>query len=103
MQSKVSVRFNGPVTVTCFEDLVKNPVTEVGTWLDFLKLDHRRLGCISSDPVGQFYRKKTIDYSHLFGPAEAKLIHKYIENVSQMLVKGGHTDCTKLFSYDKCC
>ena len=96
-------RFDGPVEVTCFEKVVKDTVTEVGTWLNFLKLDHRRLGCISADPVGQFYRKKTLDYSHLFGPREAEQIHKYISQVSKMLVKGGHTDCTKLFTYDKCC
>jgi hypothetical protein len=39
-------RFDGPVKITCFENLVKDTISEVGTWLDFLDLDHRRLGCI---------------------------------------------------------
>lgn len=95
--------FNGPVKVSCFENLVHETINEVGTWLDFLDLDHRRLGCISADPVGQFYRKKTKDYSHLFAAKEAKFIHNYIDKVSKMLKRGGHEDCTKYFKYDKCC
>ena len=101
MLIKILSRFHGPVKVTCFENLVKNTIPEVGTWLDFLKMDHRRLGCINADPVGEFYRKKTKDYSHLYHPAEAKLIHEYIEKVSKMLRDAGHTDCTKLFNYSK--
>lgn len=58
--------FQGPIQISCFDRLVHDPVEEVGHWLDFLDLDHRRLGCINHDPVGQFYRKKTHDYSHLF-------------------------------------
>ena len=60
--------FEGPIQVSCFDELVSDPVVEVGRWLNFLKLDHRRLGCINHDPVGQFYRKKTKDYSHLYRP-----------------------------------
>jgi len=89
--------------VACFENLVKDPIKEVGTWLDFLDFDHRRLGCIHADPVGQFYRKKNIDYSHLFPPEVAKSVFDIIEKVSKMLRKGGNVDCTQLFKYDKCC
>ena len=96
-------KFDGPVQVTCFENLVKETIPEVGKWLDFLNLDHRRLGCISADPVGEFYRKKTVDYSHQFHKRDANLIFKYIDKVSEMLKKKGHEDCTKYFKYDKCC
>ena len=76
---------------------------QVGEWLKFLELDNRRLGCIHYDPVGQFYRKKTLDYSHLFAPTEAKLVHSLIKQVQKMLKDGGHGDCTAHFKYDKCC
>lgn len=57
----------------------------------------------SRDPVGAFYRKKTIKYDNLFRKEEADLILRQIETVSKWLIQGGHTDCTKLFKYDKCC
>ena len=41
---------------------------EIGKWLDFLDMDHGRLNCVDVDPVGQFYRKKTKDYSHIYVP-----------------------------------
>ena len=50
--------FAGPVHISCFEGLHENLEDEVGRWLDFMDLDHRRLGCVNYDPVGQFYRKK---------------------------------------------
>ena len=68
--------FQGPIQISCFDRLVHDPVEEVGHWLDFLDLDHRRLGCINHDPVGQFYRKKTHDYSHLF-PAKGNFVRTY--------------------------
>jgi len=83
--------------------LVKDPVKEVGHWLDFLQLDHRRLGCINADLVGQFHRQKTMDYSHLFAPDGVKLVHIHIANISAMLNERNLEDCTKYFKYDKCC
>ena len=76
--------FQGPIQVSCFDRLVHDPVEEVGHWLDFLDLDHRRLGCINHDPVGQFYRKKTNDYSHLF-PTKGKNTSN-IENSSFLTI-----------------
>ena len=54
-----SFRFTGPVTVTCYDMLIQNPMTEVSNWLDMLSIDQSRLHCILDDPVGQFYRNKT--------------------------------------------
>ena len=76
--------FQGPIQISCFDRLVHDPVEEVGHWLDFLDLDHRRLGCINHDPVGQFYRKKTHDYSHLFpvkGNFGQRLSYVYLKSL----------------------
>ena len=45
--------FQGPITVSCFSDLVKDPVSEVSRWLEAMDFDDRRVGCIHHDPVGQ--------------------------------------------------
>lgn len=45
-------RFTGPVHISCFEILVKDPQEEVGKWLDFLDLDHRRLGKVQTFFMG---------------------------------------------------
>ena len=45
--------FQGPITVSCFTDLVKDPVSEVSRWLKAMDFDDRRVGCINHDPVGQ--------------------------------------------------
>ena len=89
--------------VSCFEKLVSDPIKEVGTWLDFLGLDHRRLGCINADPVGQFHRQKTIDYSHLYPADMIELVKAHIRNISIALVDRKLEDCTQYFKYDKCC
>ena len=52
--------FEGQVLISCFETMRNNLTSEVGRWLDFMDLDHRRLGCVDYDPVGQFYRHKEI-------------------------------------------
>lgn len=95
--------FEGPVEWTCFQTLIKDPVKTAGTWLEFLELDHRRLGCIHADPTGQFQRKKTQDYSHLYTPKMTKRIHAHIKKISDMFVEKGIEDCTQYFKYDKCC
>ena len=45
--------FEGPITVSCFTDLVSDPVNEVSRWLQAMDFDDRRVGCIEHDPVGQ--------------------------------------------------
>lgn len=82
---------------------MKNPINEVGNWLDFLDLDRRRVGCINADRTGQFYRQKTMDYSHLYTPDLAALVHTHISNISAMLTERSMEDCTEYFNYDKCC
>ena len=44
-----------------------------------------------------------MDYSHLFKPKEAELIHSLIKQIQKLLKKGGYPDCTASFKYDKCC
>jgi len=95
--------FEGPVHISCFEGLHENLEDEVGRWLDFMDLDHRRLGCVNYDPVGQFYRKKTKDYSHIYNPSQRKVIMKEIETVSNLLKTNNFEDCTAKFTYEKCC
>jgi len=95
--------FQGPITVSCFTDLVKDPVSEVSRWLKAMDFDDRRVGCINHDPVGQFYRQKTKDYSHLYGPQEVEIVKEKISLLSDMLKNANQTDCTESFSYSKCC
>ncbi|CAG5111849.1 Oidioi.mRNA.OKI2018_I69.chr2.g6120.t1.cds [Oikopleura dioica] len=95
--------FDGPVEWTCFQTLIKDPVETAGKWLDFLEMDHRRLGCIHADPTGQFQRKKTQDYSHLYTPKMAKYVHQKIKTISDGFKQKGIEDCTQYFKYDKCC
>jgi hypothetical protein len=66
-------------------------------------MDHRRLGCIDADPVGQFHRKSSGDYSHLYPPEQATVVRNAIANVSAELNLRNLEDCTKYFKYDKCC
>jgi hypothetical protein len=119
--------FQGPITVSCFSDLVKDPVSEVSRWLNAMDFDDRRVGCIHHDPVGQervdhimqnkkiwesqltittllkFYRQKTKDYSHLYGQQEVEIVKEKIALLSEMLKNANQTDCTESFSYSKCC
>jgi len=97
------VAFEGPVLVSCFETLRNNLTEEVGKWLTFMDFDDRRLGCVNYDPVGQFYRHKTKDYSHIYTPDQRKIILKEIKTVSKALRSSGFEDCTQYFNYDKCC
>ena len=46
-------------------------------------------GCIDHDPVGQFYRNKTVDYSHLYSADMAELVHEHIRNLSIALKSKG--------------
>ncbi|CBY13810.1 unnamed protein product [Oikopleura dioica] len=95
--------FDGPKFISCFEDIKTNTKDEVGKWLEFLGFDDRRLGCVDYDPVGQFYRHKTKDYSHIFDPFQRIDIMREIHFVSELSQKYFKKDCTKLFRYEKCC
>lgn len=95
--------FRGDLTVTCFDMLVKDPIREVSTWLDVLGLDQKRLGCVYADPVGQFYRKKTVDYTHLYAAEDIELVHDIIGRVSELLRENNQLDCTQFFNYSTCC
>jgi len=83
--------------------LVKDPVREVSTWLEILEIDQSRLGCVYANPVGEFYRKKTVDYTHLYGPDEIDEVFYFIRKVSKLLRENNQIDCTQYFNYNTCC
>ena len=60
-------------------------------------------GCVEYDPIGQFYRHKTKDYSHIFNPFQRIDIMREIHFVSELSQKYFKKDCTKMFRYEKCC
>lgn len=71
----------------------------VGGWLDFLDLDHRRLGCIQADMRGQFYREKNKRYKDPYSDEDKTIIHNLIAKISNLLEEHNFKDCTKLFKY----
>lgn len=97
------MEFDGPVLISCFEKMRENLTYEVGNWLSFMDLDERRLGCVNYDPVGQFYRHKTKDYSHIYTPDQRKAIMSEIQIVSKMFQDKNFEDCSQYFTYDDCC
>jgi hypothetical protein len=91
------------MAVTCYDLLIKNSTLEVSKWLELIEFDKTRLDCIKADPIGQFYRKKTLNYTHLYKEDEADTVHYYIRKVSEMFRNNNLLDCTQYFEYDSCC
>lgn len=67
--------------ITCFEKMKNNLTEEVGRWLNFMDFDHRRLGCVNYDPVGQFYRHKEFWGKIIFKKKKRQKVRKIIKTV----------------------
>ena len=83
--------------------LLENPLSEVKVWLKMLEMPDDKMKCVGEDRDGQFFRNKTVDYSHVYSSNESEIFHFFIEKVSSLLRENNFLDCTQYFNYSSCC